>query len=60
MRQREEMATLRSSEQKAAGVKVWCQGLEAEVLPPGLGTAVCRDSLKSSSVEKQHAQVGLE
>lgn len=52
---KEEMEVLRSSEQKAAGEKVWCQKLVAKVLPPGLGTAVCRDNLKSSSVKKQCA-----
>jgi len=46
---REEMETLRSSEQKAAGAKVWWQELVAKVLPRGLGTAVCRDVLKSIS-----------
>lgn len=46
--QRGEVKMLRHSEQKAAGMKLSSQEFISKVLPPGVGTAACRDNLKRS------------
>lgn len=50
--QRGEVEMLRHSKQKAAGMRVPSQEFIGKVLPPGVGTAACRDNLQSSRPEE--------
>lgn len=43
---------LRHSEQRAAGMRVSSQEFIGKVLPPGIGTAACKDNLQSSRPEE--------